>query len=264
MGSMPVTPSPTLQKCCYPADASNKNAAQCYDLSDSTLCAKKSKKWSCAWGEVGEEMCTAPTAEPGCCYGENKKCDTDNEAQCDKMAKKAGCEWRSGHDADCTIVTVPAEPGCCYGESSKCDTTEESTCDKFASRSGCEWRTGETDCTFVTVPAEPGCCAGSSSKCNTDDEAKCNKFATRAGCEWITGAEADCGWTAESVAAEKVSVSAVATGTYLQRLGNAEAVFVLAAAAVLMLLVVRVCACNTATKKKPAEFVKPPTYGTSC
>ena len=85
--------------------AQNKNAAKCYDLAESQ-CVKKMKGWSCAYEAVGEEMCTAPTPAPGCCYGTSSKCATDNQAQCDKMSARAGCEWRSGHDADCT----PPEP----------------------------------------------------------------------------------------------------------------------------------------------------------
>jgi len=131
--------------------------------------------------------------------GDSSKCDTDDEAQCSKMAQRAGCEWRSGVDADCTVVTVPAEPGCCYGSSSKCDTDDEAQCDKMSGRAGCEWITGlDADCSTPQTP-QPGCCYGESSKCDTDEEDKCAKFATRAGCEWRSGVDADCTLVTEPV-----------------------------------------------------------------
>merc|ERR1711971_808124 len=77
------------------------------------------------------------------CAGSNSKCTAamDDEAKCNKMAARAGCEWRTGADADCTPDVV--EPtGCCFGANSRCDTDDEAKCNRFAARAGCEWRTG--------------------------------------------------------------------------------------------------------------------------
>jgi len=130
--------------------------------------------------------------EPGCCYGTDAKCQTDSKSTCDKMAARKGCEWRSGADADCTIVV---EPGCCFSATgdSKCAVDDQATCEKNARRGGCEWRTGDDPDLCAIPPPEPGCCysATMDSRCDTDDQATCEKNARRGGCEWRVGDEPD-------------------------------------------------------------------------
>ena len=56
--------------------------------------------------------CAAPTPEPGCCYGTSSMCNPDyDEAPCARMARRGGCEWRTGNDPDLgNIVTEAPTP----------------------------------------------------------------------------------------------------------------------------------------------------------
>merc|ERR1712013_655372 len=66
----------------------------------------------------------------GCCFGANSKCSTDDQATCEKNARRGGCEWRVGDNPDLCAVPEP-EPGCCYsaGGNSKCDTEDKAQCE---------------------------------------------------------------------------------------------------------------------------------------
>merc|ERR1719319_300841 len=94
--------------CCYASDLNNRNADRCYDV-DHETCAKGGRM-GCAWMEGENADCSALTPEPGCCFGSDNACDTDDATVCAKNTKRKGCEWRSGADADCEPV-----PGCCSG-----------------------------------------------------------------------------------------------------------------------------------------------------
>jgi len=167
--------------CCYASDPNNRMASKCYDI-DASACANGGRM-GCAWMSGQDADCSLPTAEPGCCAGSDKACDTDDEMMCGK-AKRKGCSWMSGADADCEPV-----PGCCSGMDAMCFGIDEAMCVKNSKRKGCEWISGTTEC--VPPTAEPGCCYGSDNACDTDDEMMCGK-AKRKGCSWMSGHDADC------------------------------------------------------------------------
>jgi len=247
--------APTEPRCCYATDLANKNAMKCYDIGDDEVeCELKSSRWSCAYGQ-GSDVCAVPTPkplEPGCCFGSNGKCTTDDEALCVKFSARAGCEWRSGEDADCT--PAPPEPGCCFGSNSKCSTDDEAQCLKGA-RAGCEWRSGaEANC--EATPAEPGCCVGSDSKCDTDDEDRCKRLSARAGCEWRTGDDANC--ALESNEQGVLSVLDTTTNA-VQSNGIVDVAVVMVAGLVLSAVIIRLVCAGKVHGKKTAV----PWYGSA-
>jgi len=50
----------------------------------------------------------------GCCAGQSEECfDASDVAACTKLARRRGCEWRAGEDADCTPTpSIPTSPFC--------------------------------------------------------------------------------------------------------------------------------------------------------
>merc|ERR1719245_1957146 len=149
---------------------------------------------SCAWREGDENDCALPTAEPGCCYGSDNACDTDDEVMCLK-GKRKGCEWIAG-TTECVPPTP--EPGCCYASdpgnrmADRCYDIDAAACAKGA-RMSCAWKSGhDADCSVPTP--EPGCCAAETERkvnsCSKSPSAtNCDNMN---GCFWVSGADADC------------------------------------------------------------------------
>jgi len=113
-----------LPGCCYGADSS------CWNADQSFCGSRQGSRAGCEW-IVGPDAdtppdCTPPTPEPGCCFSDtgNSKCDVDDKASCEKMARRGGCEWISGKDATCdpttstSTTTTPPGPvtNWCNGE----------------------------------------------------------------------------------------------------------------------------------------------------
>jgi len=149
---------------------------------------------TCDW-ETDLAVCDSePVDEGGCCYGTDSKCDTDDESKCARMAKRAGCEWRAGVDADCSVEdSVDDEAGCCYSLDQDATAAhycsinhDEADClHKTMRQFGCAWLAGEdADCENPPTPEPNGCCHGNSIECFTEDENMCSSRGDRYGCEW--------------------------------------------------------------------------------
>merc|ERR1719420_1382678 len=98
---------------------------------------------------------TTTTTEPGCCYGDtaasNEMCAAfDDDA--DKCDARGQCVFRSGADADCTIVltTTTEEAGCCKGSTRK----NAEMCSERQGREQCE---RSSKCEFVATDYYSDC-----------------------------------------------------------------------------------------------------------
>jgi len=178
---------------CQKVEDSGDDEGCCFGETDRkmNMCGKSPSESNCnnMNGCYWSGECKLPTPEPGCCYGSDDACNTDDEKTCTK-GKRKGCEWRSGKDADCT-----PEPGCCSGGDDACYDYDESMCKQNMRRKKCEWVTGTTDC---TPPApEPGCCYASdpnnrkADQCYGLDDKACANGA-RMSCAWKSGEDASC------------------------------------------------------------------------
>merc|ERR1719486_959829 len=168
----------TAPGCCYgnPDAAYSKRWMEaCTSFSDERDClllTNDDGEARCVFEELGDgydcsqlwPTTTTTTVEPGCCYGDtaasNEMCAAfDDDA--DKCDARGQCEFRSGEDADCTIVltTTTEEAGCCFGATPK---TNE-MCAAKEGRDQCE-RSGKcefivtddySDCEYPTTTSEP-------------------------------------------------------------------------------------------------------------
>jgi len=265
--------------CCYSVDVDLTAQTHCSWQDTEADCLHRTmRQFGCVWldGQPGQDAdCDnpPPSEDIGCCHGNAIECFTDDENMCTTRGDQYGCEWRTDPDS-CG--------GCCIGGwnmrdsdwdiyrdyQDDCDIagTDNIACVTYINHNRCGWKgadeydeNGLNYCATVAEENEngDGCCAqvtvgDPNSVCHQTGKHNCLESTK---CEWVSREEGRARFESIGVDAPACQDDAPgdpAAALYKEvtlesadQLDKALPAALMMVAAVLMLVVYRVCAADS-------------------